>query len=452
MSDPYVTEVKGRPGSDRIAGAGRRRSRRLAVVAVLIVVGLVVVGGVVAWTSAIYRPRMLSSGADGPTYDMVLTAVNSRLSALTGGPWTIFGAIGVASPSPFQPASLGWADSANATSACRTALPGITVWNGSMPIFDGSFASGTAPFWQLMFFSNASSEIVVATDLSGRVTVFTPLAMSSPCGQALEARGPLWGWAEYDLSTITVDSSSLAEAAWRAIGSSWVPSHPPEVEMYVFGDNDWPLWPGGILVALQRCGLVGAGGPQPTVFADINGNGSLNNYVAGLETCTPEANITANLTGTPVPYVNEFSNGTVTTVGATTDASQELQSTYGFGPHPSIAGYGLVAWMVGMTLADSSGQILRSAPASCSSWVASVDACEANATGWYAVLSTQSGSWLDSFPSGGNASAWVTPAGAILGDETLTIVVPSSWNVSGDILTTSGTDSQVPVKGSVTLV
>ena len=453
MSSSHVSELRAGPAQGLTASAKRRSMSRRVIFAVGVAIVLVVAGGLTGWLYLTARPPAPSPKGDGPTFDEALAAVELGLSAVGGGPWTVFSAVGVATPRPFQPASLGWADSANATNACRAALPGLTVWNGTMPLFNGSDVSGTAPFWQLMFFSNASSEIVVGTDVSGHVTVFPPFGMRSPCGIVLEGKGPLWGWADYDLDLIHVDSSVLAQTAWSAIGSTWVPSHPPSVEVYTFGETNWPLWPSGIMVSFERCGLRGAAGPQPYVFADINGNGSLNNAAYGLETCTPETNVTGpNLSGTPVPYVNEFSNGTVVSVGATTYAAEDLRLAEGFGPDPSLAGYGEVGWMVRLTLSDANGQALRSAPTGCASWVRSIGDCAANATGWYAVLGTQQGTWLDSFPSSVNESDWADPVGAILGNETLTIVVPSSWNVTGDVLRTTATGTTVPVMGSAVLV
>ncbi len=353
---------------------------------------------------------------------------------------------GIATPLPFQPASLGWAANPNASNACGFAFPGLTIWNGTIPLFHGSYASGTAPFWQFLFFSNATRQLASGTDVNQTVRVDPPISMTSWCALVMAADGTPWGWADYDVSPLTADSPQMAQAAWGAGGSAeWVGRHRPSAEMYLFGQNDWPGWTGGVMVAFQRCGLLGVGGTQPYATTYVQPDGSFSFEVTGQVTCTPED----SLAGPPIPIDMEFSNGTSSLNGSSEEVVEALW--VGLGSNPRLLTFGLDAWMVRLDLLDSQGQALQSAASACPTWVSSLGKCVDNPSGWYAVLFTQNGSWIDSYPSSTNETGWSSPAGALLGDDLLAIVTPSSWNVTGDSLVVNETTPAVPVSGVVTL-
>ena len=434
---------------EKSAGGRSALSHRASrLFAVLVAAIVVTSGGLFGWLYLTHRSSgSVPPAGDGPTYREALSAVENDLGTTPGGPWTVFGAYGIATPVAFQVASLGWGgEPGNATNACRAAFSGLTIWNGTMPLFDGSYASGTAPFWQFLFFSNASQQIALGTDVLGKTSVDPPIPMTSPCGQWVQARGKAWGWAKFDLTPISVDSPTLAQTVWDHGGSLWAKDDPPSAEMYVFGDNDWAGWPAGILIAFQRCGLVGAGYTQPYADFGVNPDGSSSVLFNGSESCTPEQSVS----GPPIPFEVEFSNASLALDGGTRIAEQSLQVYLG-PPWTNVTTYGLGAWMFELSLADSEGQTLQSVASGCPTWVSTVSDCEASASGWYAVLITPTGGWLDSYPSPANASGWVDPAGSVLGYEALAIVVPSSWNTTGDVLTVTATTSEVPVTGSATL-
>jgi hypothetical protein len=76
--------------------------------------------------------------------------------------------------------------------------------------------------------------------------------------------------------------------------------------------------------------------------------------------------------------------------------------------------------------------------------------CRASGSGWYAVLLSSSGSWLDAYPSSPNGSAWEIPNVSLVSNQYLVVVVPGSWNVTGDIFSMNGTVAVVGVSGSST--
>jgi hypothetical protein len=128
-------------------------------------------------------------------------------------------------------------------------------------------------------------------------------------------------------------------------------------------------------------------------------------------------------------------------------ADLSMQVTYDAGIFDEDAG-GLVSWMTTLNLTDSAGQRLASATPGCPAWVPSIDDCPASATGWYAVLESESGAWLDSYPSMPGGNSWEIPNVALASNQQLVVIAPSTWNLIGDELTFNGTVGACPVNGT----
>ena len=82
-------------------------------------------------------------------------------------------------------------------------------------------------------------------------------------------------------------------------------------------------------------------------------------------------------------------------------------------------------------------------------WVASLVSCGANTSGWYAVLLSPNGAWQGSYGETVNGPAWNYPISPVANNETIAVVVPSSWNVTGDTLEVTSTTSELPLTGSI---
>ena len=134
----------------------------IAVVLAVVLVLLLLVLAAVAFRSANLGTPASAPSPEGPTLHQALSAVNASVRNMSGGPWELFSYIGLAAEDLFNPAALGLGNSTNLSLRyCGEQLAGTTLWNGStIPAFDGSIASGTAPFWQFEFSSNLTQSVV----------------------------------------------------------------------------------------------------------------------------------------------------------------------------------------------------------------------------------------------------------------------------------------------------
>jgi hypothetical protein len=422
--------------------------REPIVVLVVVAIAILLVLSALAYRSTTSSQPSTGPIADGPTFYQAIAAVNGSVAAQPGGPWTLYAVWGVATPIPFSPDSLGWSSYNETVNSCGAQFNGLTLWNGSIPLFNGSFNSGTAPFWQFGFFSNASQSILLATDVLGVPRTYPLMSMSSPCADGTGLGATPWIWANI-LSPFPANSPVMAASAWEAIGARWTTANQPGYEVYVLGFSDWGSGnPSGLIVRFARCGEVGATGVQPEVNVILNGNGTWNSYFNGTQGCGDVIS-----RGPPPVYggfVVDFASPNVSHGTGTIVVNQSFQVTYGNRSADSDAG-GLVSWMATLNVTNSGGQRLPSLTPGCGNWVSSLGECSPDGAGWYAVLLSSSGSWLDAYPSSPNGTDWEIPNVALASNQFLAVVVPSTWNPAGDVLSINGTVSLVVVSGSVTL-
>ncbi len=298
-------------------GSARRRTIAVATVAIIAIAGglggFFILNGQDGKSSTIVN--------DGPTFHDALGAVNLSVNTVSGGPWVLSQVYGVASPVPSSPTSWGWGEYDNTLASCQAAFNGLTIWNGTIPLFDGSFNSGTAPFWQFVFFSNTTLQILVATDVLGVVHAYPPILMSSPCGMYSGLGYEPWvgSWAFYRWA-FPGDTPAMASGAWNALGKSyvsWLGVLP--TEMYLmggvqFGSGQTPA----TQTTFFTCGTAGAAGVTRglDVFADTYDTAEVSgsfNYTLG---CTPTTN---NFTA--IPLEMKFSNASVNMGVGTTAVS-----------------------------------------------------------------------------------------------------------------------------------
>jgi hypothetical protein len=413
-----------------------------------VVVIVVIAAGIGVWyiTTTHHSASVLKT--DGPTLYQAIAPVNASVRNVSGGPWTLFTLWGVAVAALFSPDSIGWPQYNLSVNSCQSQFKGLTLWNGSIPLFNGSFESGTAPFWQFAYFSNASQAILIATNVLGTVHIFSPMAMTSPCAMATGLGPQPWpSIFARTLHPFPANSPTLAETSWNAIGSEWMAQNSPAWMAFDFGYSYWgSANPGGLIVKYARCGEIGYTGVQPVAYVGLWANGSSSMIFNGSQGCGDVISLG------PPPVIDgyelNFSSSTVRSIADTSTINQSFQVMDPF-PPPYYDRGGLVSWMVTLNISSPANQRLESVVPPCSRWVPSLTDCVANGSGWYAVLLSSSGEWLDAYPSTANGTAWELPNVALASNQYLVVIVPSSWNVTGDTLTPEGTVSQVPITGSV---
>jgi hypothetical protein len=392
---------------------------------------------------------------DGPTFYTALAQVNSSAQATPGGPWLLFSATGLAAQATIMPAARGISPNNLSVQYCGTQFNGLTVWNGtSFPIFNGSIASGTAPFWQFAFFSNASQMILVATDINFVPTVFPPISVTNPCAMDGFGGAPTASYYVGWLNPIPIDTNIQAANAAIALGNAFERANSPILEMFNLGytpfdDTNHGGNGEGLAVEYSRCGMIGAAGFQPEGVVGEDSNGTVTNTFNGSQSCT-----VVNVT-TVGSYIFAFgSNGTSVPVepgstGLLLPFQVEYQNCTGPDNNSNCRdGYGMVSWMTSLTLEAPGGNPLPSAPPSCQTWTSSLSRCGANSSGWSVVLVTANGAWVDVFP-GTNGSTWAIPNALMVSQEAFVLLVPSVWNLIGDRLTIQGTAAVPAVTGSV---
>ncbi len=392
---------------------------------------------------------------DGPTLYQALTSVNTSARAVAGGPWTISQIYGVASPVPVDPSSWGYDLYDWVLASCQKAFDGLTLWNGTIPLFNGTYNSGTAPFWQLVYFSNASQEILVGTDINGMVRAYPPISMTSECAESSGLGGDPWVWSEYwSQDGYPANSPIVASNDWSFMAAHYVAwMDRPVAELYLFGADQFGSGQAGVdQINFVTCGTVGGVGATPGLALYGGSNGvtppgsfETSNYTLG---CTPTSD-----SWTAISVEMMFSNTTVE-AGIGTAVLQQNFTFYMTGPSPFVGpGYdlrGMTSWMVALNLTNATGVPLPMSVSGCGSWVPSLTDC-ANTSGWYAVLLGRDGTWDGSYGASGAGPAWSNPVLPIANNETIAIVVPSDWNVVGDTLAVTSTTPGLPLTGSVHL-
>lgn len=447
-------------------------SRRVTVVAV--VIGVVLAGGVEAL--AHLSPRQTPGSRivpDGPTFQQALASVNGTVQQANGGPWLLFSVYGIEAQVPFSPNVLGYFATNNTANSCGRLFNGVTVWNGTIPVFNGTFNSGTAPFWQFGFYSNTSVEFLVATNVLGVPHVYPPFnakTIATTPGACHPWYDFVWNstlpspsyWIS-QLETPHVDSQIASGIAVSATDQKFFSEYTPMVEMITLGPGMFQILGdvtmGYYGVYFERCGLPGVGGVQPFVQWAVSPNGtSLTN--GGLTDLTENCGY---LYQCPPGYCSPsyefmysfvFSKASQSSLSTTTQVAVPYQIAAVHDNGTGINDYdavGLANWMTSWNLTSLSGEHLPLAASGCDVW-APISACTATSSGWYLVLTSPTGRWLDSYGQTSAGPSWSVPVTGLVSNQHLVLVVPSSWNVTGDALGVNSTEfPTTQVVGTVTL-
>ena len=153
-----------------------------------------------------------------------------------------------------------------------------------------------------------------------------------------------------------------------------------------------------------------------------------------------------------LPYEIGFAHPSITSASGAVYATIPFQAMVGNGSggfYPDASG--IVSWMTHLNLTNRTGSVLPPAQPTCREWVPTIGDCSANRSGWFVVLESPYGEWLDSYGASVAGSNWSVPNVSIVSNQQLVIVCPAEWNVTGDVLTVSSTTAEVLLSGSVTL-
>ncbi len=453
------------PGLPALAEPPPRRRRRVVMGAILLAV-VVVAAGLGGYFYLAHRPGPVTAPviADGPTFYQALGALNSSVGNESGGPWFLFSVAGIASQVHFSPNVISYytINASIVSNGCQADLSGLTMFNGTIPRFHGTFNSGTAPFWQLAFYSNISKEILVGTDVLGVTHLSLPIPLASACAAAwykFVLSPSQWLGQIYSNSSLPVNSPDAAQVVWTDLGAhfadQWAVENAPLAEMYMLGpamlERTFAAPPGGNWnIDFLGCGLAGYTGNRGTSYAGVTRDGQYSGDFNATENCA----LLNRDPGFPAYYYDIPFSSPSETANSTTEwaiASYQVNANYTNGSPAFTDVWGLANWMASLNLTSRSGQALPLASSGCPNWVSATSDCVASGSGWYAVLLSQGGEWLASYGMTQNGPGWSVPVTAMVSHQQIEIVVPNSWNVTGDRLGVNSTISSVTVTGTISL-
>lgn len=449
--------------------SGARAGRLLVTIVAVTVVAVGVFGGWYFLVEDKSSPPAPTIRDDGPTFYQALAALNSSVSNQTGGPWSIFSVMGIAAEEPYSPSVKGYVafNASLAVNGCQAALNGLTMFNGTIPPFNGTFNSGTAPFWQFAWYSNTTSQVLVGTDVLGVPRVFPSFSLQNNCTH---------GWGDFGLDptrwvnqiyangSLPADSTMAAQVVWNHVDTGYLDRHQPLAELYTSGPAMLAATqdlPSGILgVDFVSCGLAGftgygtgwPAGYGMAYYSGVNRNGSYAGHFNGTTNCFlgNTATVPGAVTGA---YELVLSNATASSGSNTTRVNATSLVNFaltGGGLYTDT--WGLANWMVGLNVTTPTDQGLPVAAPGCPHWVSSISGCQANASGWYAVLLSASGGWLASYGlTPGGQAGWSVPVTAMVSHQELVVIVPRAWSVAGDTLSVTSTTPYATVTGSIAL-
>lgn len=418
-------------------------------------------------------PSLLSSSVrdDGPTFYQALASLNSSVVNESGGPWSIFSVMGIAAQEPYSPSVKGYVviNASLPVNGCQAALNGLTMFNGSIPIFTGTFNSGTAPFWQFAYYSAATSEVLVGTNVLGTAHLFSPFPLQSNCTHGwgdFELDPSEWTAQIYSNSSLPPNSPIAARLVWNNIDTGYLDRHLPLVELFTSGPamlaatQDLPY--GRLGVDFVSCGIAGftgyktdwAAGYGMAYYSGVNKNGSYpggppfnssTNCYLGNAPTIPDA-----VTGAYQFLLSNVTASTATDITRITASTAVNFALTGGGEYYDT--WGLANWMTSWNLTTPSNTRLPLGMPACASWVPSVEDCVANSSGWYAVLLSASGEWINSYgvlPNG--TVGWSQQVTVLVSHQQLVIVAPGSLRIGGDLLTVASTVAGATVSGLLTV-
>src|SRR5208282_3454458 len=338
------------------------------------------------------------------------------------------------------------------------ALNGTTLWNGSIPDFNGTFDSGTAPFWQLAYFSNAAQAVLIVTSLNGHYAIHTPIPLSNDCAAVWDNfRSDPTYWANQidQNGVLPVDSPIVGRVAWNNLDRTWILRNLPLAEVLEVGPGVFTgtgdVNDGNWMAFFMGCGVVDKAGIQPLYAAGVSRDGLWGGVLNGTTNCAIQYSTPPTIDEgyyEILPLATTLTNDSNTAWATTTF---QIGIAYLNGTLFTYDGWGVADWMVRVTVEDSEGQALAAAGSDCPSWVQAIADCESNSSGWYVVLLSGGGEWIASYGTTPGGTNWSIPVTAIVSHQQITVVVPRTWMVSGDKVVFNSTVASSVITGALTL-
>jgi hypothetical protein len=356
-----------------------------------------------------------SFNPDAVSFFQALGIANRSLTNATHSTWSLVSVMGIDSSSPVDPPIV-----LGDQQSCA-GLPSPTVWNTSaLPVATGRIAPGTAPFWQLTFLNRTSRAWVMATVVDRIPHVLGPLPPWAPCSQVYGVKNTT-NLSGYPSIHPRVDTTAVGPLALSAIGSSFLASHTHSATYYTMGNS--PLANFGWnavewFVSYTDCGVTTAPVHTPAQLyaAWINASsGELDFTNQGGFSCVgSDYSLNLSLVSSSAPAVSAavywIDNGTPKSTLGTSSALLSL---------------------VVKPLIMNSGKLVAPSDSLCPGWVRNVSDCLKPSSGWYVVLTSPSGEWLDSFPDA-TGSGWTAPNVEVQWGDLFQIVASQGLALSGD--------------------
>lgn len=419
----------------------------VAVATIMVVAGLATVW----WLGSVGSSHGQPSHAGMATGLSALIVVEASLASTTSESWALFSALGIASHTPYTPGTLGGNLSASANLAAMEScgsLPFPSIWNVSgLPDREGNLTDGYAPFWQFLFENESGPgvfDFAIGVYVAGSIHVAAPLVESNSCIQALgfsvyTSSFPL---AQPNLETDVGGPLAYANVSrWYSLGSPYAVLWTDGWSM--ISNNGWESFAGGggqaWGVTFYTCGQTGVEPPLSSWIAwhtDVetqNGTPEGGAVIATQFICTQsEYNVTMGNGGTSVlgsDFATSLTLGVSGSYHGRFGNVSDLKDTQG-----------IAAWMVLPEVFNASQVPLPLAYDTCPAWVPGIGSCAAPTSGWYAVLLSPSGGWLDSYGLINGSGTWSAPNVPIVSNESLVVLYTHPVTGAGDTFTL---DSQV---------
>ena len=422
----------GNPEHPEDAGSSHRRrrsptSRRIAVLSIAVV--LIVIVATLAGYYALHGTSGSTSPYPSPpagwsTFRSAWATVSSTFAALSAGSFTLLYAAGVASDSPWSPPAILWAEEDPTNwSECAAQLSGIstlTFWNESAyPSSKAAtvFTSGAAPLWTFVF-RGEDTPTIVATWLTGKVVLNGALEPSSPC---FSLSGPIeqvfTGFAGGSIDYSSYADSDVVAAKAVAAGALSPAASPGKVILYFAGPQNTPVTvyagPSWVMDSAP-CGWTAALGDsfEQTIYTFNSSSGQPTDFVANASWTCSDAYFELNMTNASISPPN--SSGLY----------QDWSLSWSLLSSAVPTKWTVASLTTSMLLWHVLGAF-PSAPAVCTSPSPNLSSCAPPSSGWYAVLTSAEGAWLDSYPTSANGTQWtISDLSVVPGDRILFVGAP----------------------------
>jgi hypothetical protein len=394
--------------------------------------------------------------ADWATFHTAWSTVSQAFGAFAEGNWTIKFAEGAAADGPWSPSAVLWDQIPPALwDPCAAQLSGIstlTFWNASAYPYSDSpdvFSSGAAPLWTFIF-NGTGTPTFVASWLAGHVLINGDLGTTSPCFSVGPPLNDVFAGTSLDYvhPSTELDSNAIASAAIAEepnasfLHVAPVPSPPsPAFALYFPGPQSVPvtiIGPNLWVVDYGACGLPG----------QLSSNFTLTAYEFDAATASGGAWSSIGLTCADSYYVLNMSRNALSNPPSSSGIYREwnLSSSFLTSAVPatwtaSDLTTSIIHWWV--VNGPGAGATVPSSAAVCGFLSANLSKCTPPSSGWYAVLLSANGTWLDSYPTITNGTMWAVAGVHVADGDRIVLVGSAALPTTADFRTTFDTEPTV---------